>query len=286
MRFDRWSRGVAFCLVSLAGCTAMHGRPDFPNAGMLPPQTQMITNAATLSPPAFDWTRSSNCNAAIAADDHGIPPNDARYPLTARNNCIEEFLGAIDFQYNIYKEDVFKLANGLNASADTAGPIISAAAAGVGGSTGQILSGIASGLGTLKGAISQDVLYNQTIVAIIAAMDADRADALKTILQQMNPPPTPSAPPAAPPKALAAGAPAVPAPAAPVPYTMYAASVDLLAYFEAGTVHHAIVGLQSTSGAKAVSCQAAVKNIKTTGSAAKTPSGTNTAGANQAAGCS
>jgi hypothetical protein len=266
---------VGICLMALTGCqtAAMQGRPDFPAAGMLPPETQKITGAAAASPAGFDWSTSSNCNAAITKDNQGVLSTDPTYQVQ-RNNCIEEFIGAIDFLYNIYKEQVFKLANGLNATADTVQPIISAAAAGVGGSTAQILSGIAAGIGTLKGAINQDVLYNQTIVAIIAAMDGDRADTLKTILQRMAPPSTP------------------PASTTPtLPYTMYAASVDLLAYFEAGTVHHAIVGLQSSSGAKAVSCQAAVKNIKTTGNAAGTPPGSpsNTSSgtsSQQAAGCS
>ena len=158
---------------------------------------------------------------------------------------------AIDYQYSLYKEQVFKLANGLNASADTLTTVLSAGATGVGGPTARILSGIAASIGTLKGTMNQDVLYNQTITAIISKMDADRSDQLATILKEMQPP-------------QGAGA-------STLPYTMYAASIDLLAYLEAGTVHHAIVGLQSTSGAKAVACQAAVNSLKTTGSASPAP---------------
>jgi hypothetical protein len=211
---------------------------------MLPNETQLITAAAASPSLGFNWSNSINCNTAIAGDIRGTLPGDPSYAI-ARNNCIFEFLGAIDYQYNLYKEQVFKLANGLNASADTLTTVLSAGATGVGGATGQILSGIATGIGTLKGTMNQDVLYNQTITAIIAKMDADRADKLKVILQQMQPP--------------SAGA-------TSLPYTMYAASVDLLAYFEAGTVHHAIVDLQTSAGSKAVSCQAAVTNLKTTGS--------------------
>lgn len=252
------------CALALSACShfgaAIRGQPDFPEAGMLPPETQVITAAAQNAPSAgFNWANSTNCNAAIQKDNQGVLPTDPIYRV-ARNNCIEEFIGAIDYQYNIYKEEVFKLANGLNASTDALGTILSAGAAASGGSTGRILSGITAGLGTLKGNLNQDVLYNQTITAIIAKMDADRADKLKVILQQMQAP--------------AAGS------TAPT-YTMYAASVDLLAYFEAGTVHHAIVDLQSTAGAQAVSCQAAVNNLKTTG----TPGGGSPWAAQRAGGC-
>jgi hypothetical protein len=79
-------------------------------------------------------------------------------------------------------------------------------------------------------------------------MDADRRQQLSVILEQMQPPDQTSG-------------------KAKLPYTMYAASVDLLGYFEAGTVHHAIVSLQSTAGAKAVNCKATVNKLKTTGTA-------------------
>jgi hypothetical protein len=258
---------VGSCLLALTGCAAFQGRPDFPNAGMLPPETQKITAAAASPSIVFDWSGSSNCSAAINKDNQGFLPTDPTYQVE-RNNCIYEFLGAIDYQYNLYKEEVFKLTNGLNASADTLQTVLSAGATGVAGPTGQILSGIAASLGTLKGTINQDVLYSQTITAIIAKMDADRADKLSAILQQMQP------------LKPAAGN-------SPPPYTMYAASVDLLAYFEDGTVHHAIVDLQSTAGSKAVSCQAAVKNIQTTGNPLGTgPSGRAPTAAQQAAsGC-
>lgn len=251
MRLRDCTRGAGLAVLVLSGCNnaALQGRPDFPNAGMLPPEGQLITAAAQSAPSAgFDWAHSANCAAAIAADNRGSLPGDPTY-VVARNNCIYEFLGAIDYQYDLYKEQVFKLANGLNASADTLTTVLSAGATGVAGNAGRILSGIAAGIGTLKGTIAQDVLYNQTITAIIAKMDGDRADRLKTILQQMQP------------STVVAGSPPPPA------YTMYAASVDLLAYFEAGTVHHAIVDLQTTAGSKAVSCQAAVANLKATGSA-------------------
>lgn len=265
MRCGAALSSLGLCVLLLTGCnsTALQGRPDFPNAGMLPPEGQVITAAAQAAPSiGFDWTHSANCSVAIADDNKGVLPADPTYAV-ARNNCIYEFLGAIDYQYDLYKEDVFKLANGLNASADTVTTVLSAGAAGVAGNAGRILSGISAGIGTLKGTISQDVLYNQTITAIIAKMDGDRADRLKVILQQMQGPTAGSTAP---------------------PYTMYAASVDLLAYFEAGTVHHAIVDLQTTAGSKAVSCQAAVANLKTTGSATGNAS-TPTASQQAASGC-
>lgn len=214
---------------------------------MLPPDAQLITRAAATQPLAteIDWKTLPNCKAAIDTDNTGTGLSNPIYQ-TKRNNCIEQFVGAIDYQYGLYKELVFKLTNGAIASTDALSTVLSAGAAGVGGTAARILSGIVAGIGTLKGQLNQDLLYNQTITAIISQMDADRRQQLSVILTQMKSSSDSTA----------------------LPYTMYAASVDLLGYFEAGTVHHAIVSLQSAAGSKAVSCKAAVTNLKTTGTSA------------------
>jgi hypothetical protein len=255
--------------------------------------------------------------------------------LRLRNNCIDSYIGAIDYQYAQYKAQTIKLTGGFTAIADSTSTILSAASAGVAGTTGQILAGLAAGIGTVKGAISQDVLYNNSIVTVIMQMDADRNEKYATILKQMqldSPTVTPSGAAAgasanpAPGSATGTGsttsggtttpkptrptiqsgtitrnivvqlpatadAPArtehiittqiiaaapkpAPAPAKPgaptsttkpVSYTMYQASLDLLAYYEAGTFPHAIVAMQQNSGAKATNCKAQVNNLKTTG---------------------
>jgi hypothetical protein len=262
--------------------------------------------------------------------------------LRLRNNCIESYIGAIDYQYAQYKAQTIKLTGGLTAAADSTSTILSAASAGVGGTTGQILSGLAAAIGTVKGSISQDVLYNNSIVTVIMQMDADRNEQHAAILKQMqqdSPTVTPSgvaagasansapgsgtgtgsttsggttttpkptrptiqsgtitrnivvmlpatadAPArketikttqtieAAPKPAPAPAKPGAPASTTqsaatskPVSYTMYQASIDLLAYYEAGTFPHAIVAMQQSSGAKATNCKAQVNNLKTTG---------------------
>jgi hypothetical protein len=103
---------------------------------------------------------------------------------TLRNNCISDYIGAIDNQYREYEKDLIKSTSAAAAVADTAGTALSAGAAAIGGTTAQILSGISASLGTLRGSLSADILYSNSIIAIIAQMEADRKEQLTVILQR------------------------------------------------------------------------------------------------------
>ncbi len=53
---------------------------------------------------------------------------------------------------------------------------------------------------------------------------------------------------------------------------MHEAAVDLLTYYWAGTIPHALVSMQQVSGAqKAINCKAQVNNLKTTGTKGSSP---------------
>jgi hypothetical protein len=105
---------------------------------------------------------------------------------TLRDNCISEYIGAIDNQYREYRIELVHITGGLTAFADTATAVLSAAAAGVGGSTAQILSGVTAAIAGGKNAINTDVLRSNSVLAVIAQMDADRNEQSSIILQQEN----------------------------------------------------------------------------------------------------
>lgn len=52
---------------------------------------------------------------------------------------------------------------------------------------------------------------------------------------------------------------------------MHEAAVDLLTYYWAGTIPHALVSMQQVSGAQAIDCKAQVNNLKTTMTKGGTP---------------
>jgi hypothetical protein len=186
--------------------------------------------------------------------------------------------------------------------------------------TKTILSAIATGIGGTKNVISQDVLYSNSILAIISKMDADRNQQLSVILQRIQnaglPPspdgvdagqvktgaPTPVVKSAtftkkvtvATPKTTTTPAstttttvetttpPTKPKPPTTesgvpeteptfTPYSMHEAAVDLLTYYWAGTIPHALVSMQQVSGAQAIDCKAQVNNLKTTGTKSGSP---------------
>jgi hypothetical protein len=307
---------------TLLGChEAINGHPDFPIAGMLPPSGQTIILAAATPNMPLPPNVPPNCIIAINYDDNPSASLAQADYNRIRNNCIETYLGAIDYQYDQYKRDIFHLSGGLNVTAETLSTIVSAGAAGVGGSAAQILSGISAGIGAVKAGIDDQILYKNTIATVVTQMDADRKEQLGVILQRMGQqgsnsdsdtqqtPATPAQPQITSAKVMRDVTIQLPATAAvkartekiqttktiittppapaghvvsgppsnsdtkttPPPYTMYAASVDLLGYFDAGTVTHALVSLQKAAGAKATNCQAQVNNLKTTGTKSGSP---------------
>jgi hypothetical protein len=204
----RWLSVVPAFALWLSGCATWrdisNGEPALPGPIMLTPDSQAIVQAANVplapgAPPPVPL----NCQAVIQFEDrYPVPPSgvivqDSKDPknsitvsidnyVTLRNNCISEFIGAIDNQYREYRIELVHLSGGLTAFADTATAVLSAAAAGVGGSTAQVLSGIAAAIAGGKSAINTDVLRSNSILAVIAQMDADRNEQNSIILQQEN----------------------------------------------------------------------------------------------------
>jgi hypothetical protein len=175
--------------LTLSGCNqpfngALNGVPNFPTAGILPVDAQQIVGNASTSATTPLMAVPAECQAVINYEDNisGGPPlpsanpavQPAINPITddktyakMRDNCIYLYIGAIDHQYGAYKSGLMRFVNGATWSADSLATIASGAGAALGGTTGQILAGIASGIGALKTTTNADLLYKNSITAII-----------------------------------------------------------------------------------------------------------------------
>jgi hypothetical protein len=170
----------------------------------------------------------ATCKALLAADP------TAQETVIARNNCVYSFLAMIDQAYYQYQTALFGSVNTGNAASDIVSLGLTSAATLAPGTTAKsILSAIATGINGAKGKIDADILYNKSVELILTQMDADRADWKSRILNQIK---------------------------NDEDYNIYAASADLLSYYQAGTWTHAVLALQAKAGALLTSCQQNVKD--------------------------
>jgi hypothetical protein len=127
------------------------------------------------------------CLNVISYENGEIAPKvNVNNYRSLRNNCIESYIAAIDYKYYEYEHQLSRLVRGFNTFASATQTLLSAGAAGVGGSAGQILSGIGASIGTIRNGVDAEVLQNSTINAIVLQMAADRGETLKSILKQMQ----------------------------------------------------------------------------------------------------
>jgi hypothetical protein len=305
--------------------TPLSGAPGLDAAVVVTPPSAALLTAlpgGALQPDcqrAINWeeTFTSDANGNMTGDINiagtgtQYPPQNENVFERYRDNCISIYMAAIDLSYEQYKRDSISLVGNLDAGADFVQTALSAASTAVGAAgTKTLLSALATGVGTSKTTISADVLYNNSILAVFAQMDADRNSQHGVILQRIQngttnsgtsgSTPTPASPTvsgtvtrkltvAIPATAKAPASTAqvtstrtIPAPHAaapdgaqkkPMPYTMYQAANDLLIYYEDGTFAHAVVSLHEQTGAQATNCKATVKSLKTTGTKGGTSSG-------------
>lgn len=179
-----------------------------------------------ISPPSADIP--STCKVLLNGDP------TAQETVIERNNCVYFFMAMIDQAYYKYQASLFQAVNSGNAASDIVSLGLTSAATLAGGATAKsILSAIATGVNGAKGKIDADVLYNKSVELILTQMDADRADWKSRILNQIK---------------------------NDNDYNIYAASADLLSYYQAGTWTHAVLALQAKAGTLLTSCQQNVKD--------------------------
>lgn len=276
----------AFCstlLVSLCSCSVfngvINGEPNFDPTVLLPPKAAASLQNAYPQEFSPRMTPPDPCS-----DAYGTPSK------SNRDACISELMTMIDVQYDEYIKSFRQVADDSNLAADAAVIGLGSAGALLSGTAPKILSGAAAAVTGTKAAVNSDVFYNSSILAVINQMQTDRQNEKCLILQQQkndipstNPPPvTTTLTVTATTKVTAANSkqptmkPATTttnvSPAPPATYSMYQASGDLLAYYQAGTFTHALQSLQAKTGAQAVAAKQQVNDQKTGNSSSSTPS--------------
>jgi hypothetical protein len=141
-----------------------------------------------------------------------------------RNNIVTARIYAIDVNYHNFVHALTSEQNVGSVGTDW----IALALAGVGATTGSAatkaaLAAASGGVIGARAAVSKDVFYNNTVPTLITQMEAQR----KTILAQIY-------------TGLMKS---------PTDYTIYQALADLDAYYNAGTLNGALVGLANSASA-------------------------------------
>jgi hypothetical protein len=150
--------------------------------------------------------------------------SDVSSATLQRNNIVTARIFSIDANFHQFVRDLTTQQNLSNIGVDWAAIGLASAGAAVGSlQTKTILAAISGGILGAKAAVDKDVFYNKTIPALITLMEAQRKIVLAQIYTGL--------------KRSAAD------------YTMFQALADLDAYYNAGTINGAIVGLTTTAGA-------------------------------------
>ena len=158
-------------------------------------------------------------------------PNCA--PPAVEKACLESYayqeINIIDLNYNKYKKELFygTSSGSLLADLGILGTTLAATSAS-GAATKATLSAIAAGITGTRTAIDSDVLYNNSLLSLIAKMDSDREQQKVAIIKVIS---------------------------SPAGYTNYdKLAGDLITYYQAGEIHNAIIGITNSAGAKLSQC--------------------------------
>jgi hypothetical protein len=140
-----------------------------------------------------------------------------------RNNTVTARIFSIDANFHQFVRDLTTQQNLSTVGVDWAAIGLASAGAVVGSSqTKAILAAISAGLLGAKASVDKDVFYNKTIPALITLMEGQRKIVLAQIYVGLK-------------KSV-------------TEYTLYQALADLDAYYNAGTINGALVGLTVTAG--------------------------------------
>lgn len=173
-----------------------------------------------------------------------VDPNCAG--AAVKKDCLASYayqqINKIDVNYNRYKEDLFygSSSGSLIADLGILGTTLAATSA-TGVATKATLSAIAAGITGTRTAINSDVLYNNSLLSLIAKMDSDRAQQKVAMIKVIS---------------------------STTGYTSYdQLSGDLITYYQAGEIHNAIIGITNSAGAKLSQCSADETSLKAGGAA-------------------
>jgi outer membrane protein OmpA-like peptidoglycan-associated protein len=204
--------------------------------GQTSPQGPSSSNK-TLTPGDTGYIPSV-CNPSDA-DSKNKEQGDQKVDKVDIVKCTEAMKQLIDVRFAHYEDSIMALAHTGNTIADVGVIGLGTASALSPGGTSQILGAISAAITGTKGKIDQDILYNKSIELIVTQMEKDRtswASIIERRLYQTSDKNSYS--------------------------DMYQAANDLYAYARAGSWSHALISMETDSGAQNASCQKELKDTK------------------------
>lgn len=172
------------------------------------------------------WLLSQN--AATAGQDYiplACPQTDEKAVTFTQPNiekCVNSMLLLIDVKWIAFRDELLTSSSNANLAADVGLLGLGGAGSFVSGTATQILHAASAGVTGLRSSINQDLLYSNTITAILFQMDADRTAQRKVIEGKL------------------AG------------YTdIYDAANDLFIYARAGSWNNALLSIQKSAAGSA-----------------------------------
>ncbi len=228
---DQSQRSLAVAAVSflaLGGCASqLPATPDLQGSLMLPNRN-----------PSPEQKAQADAGKKPATTPDGAPTSCFPNPTdkAARDLCVQDFMTVIDAAYYQYEIDVNRHIGSLNAGLAIAQSAFSISGTASKGTSAKILNSLGTFSGDVKTAISDELLYKTTVQILMSTMEADRAKIsaqIKINLQQ--------------------------------PYDTYPMSEardELVSYFYAGTITHALSEAHNNAAATAQNCKAANTTAK------------------------
>jgi hypothetical protein len=211
----------ALSLFAFGGCAVLQGAPS----------------------PATDVSQENTAFAIYLTGDvleRAVSPNNAdRNGMTQlqwRDAVIAARLQIMDQNFQAFKNQFRAQVSGLNLGTDLASLGLTAAAAVTSGGTAKALAAASTGVIGVGTAFNKDALFQQTLPAIFAQMDASRSSVLIRIRQAQ-------------------------AQADVTKYPLALALTDLSAYERAGTIDSATATLTQNAGDQAAKNQVELENL-------------------------
>jgi hypothetical protein len=209
-----------FAVICFSGCAHYNAMQGFPDPGYK-------VNGQIKSLTASIDTTTTNL-ASITTKE-------------ARNLYIDQRISLADLEYTKYLKYITGVKNGVDAGSKIVVGALGAVGAIAGGGTAQAVSAASAATTAASGAIDVTYFYNQTMPAMISAMNASRKDAFSRITDG---------------KLKEIG-----------DYSVYAAASDLNDYYFAGTLPGAAVSIQNNSSAQTSNANQKIATASVTPSA-------------------
>jgi hypothetical protein len=211
---------LLLCIVPVLGCSELRPRVD-----------SEISNKAVAGsvglPPRYTYVKPDGQN--VKADDKSYYLNaytaQGADQVAVRNSILSDLMSIVDHDFFRFEEDIRSDRAYKDALVTITSIVLTATATAMGGGAAKTLSAIDTGLKGANAAIDKEAFVNQTTVALINQMNADRDSIATAIVNSRT-------------KKIDE-------------YPLETGLQDIGRYFMAGTLTHAIVALGAAAGADA-----------------------------------